>query len=63
MGLREKDEDTEIMPGFREILVSDCQRYMAFLFLESDSEDCTKSRVEIWMTGEWNFIDAEIYKI
>ena len=63
MGLKEKDEDLEIMPGFREIVVSECQRYMAFLFLTTDNQGLTKSRVEIWMTGDWNFMEQEIYKI
>lgn len=63
MGLRENDDATEIMPGFRQIVVSECQSYMSFLFVNEAADGKVTSRIEIWMTGEWNFMNQEIYKI
>lgn len=63
MGLRESDEAVEIYAGFNQIVVSDCQTYMAFLFVNKLSDGKVQTRIEIWLTGEFNFMNQEIYKI
>ena len=63
MSLRDSEEATEISTGFREIVISACQNYMAFLFVNKDKTGNMASRVEVWMTGDWNFMNQEIYKI
>ena len=63
MSLRDTEQAVEISPGFREIVVSECKNYMAFLFVNSKPDGTITSKIEVWMTGEFNFLDQEIYKI